>query len=68
MVEFDIKKSSIGFYYFPEELRKMMTDKVKVLPNNYAAIMYPDGTDLVDVVKSIERLLSELRDRVEKDK
>lgn len=63
MVEFNIKRYGEGHYYFPKELRKVITDRAIIVPNFCAAIIHPENANLKDVIGSVRRLLEEFEAR-----
>jgi hypothetical protein len=68
MVEFDVKVNPEQHSaYIPKEVIKALGTKLKILPNSRAAIIYPAGTKLKDVLASVEILSADLKHRIEMD-
>ena len=62
MVEFLIKiNEKQRLAYIPKEIVNAMGTTLKIKPNQFAMIAYPDGVDLEHVIKSVEFLLEEMK-------
>lgn len=54
-----------SFIYLPKKLREMgFNDVVSIIPNKYAAVMFPAGTDLSVVVVSMRIILQEIEHEI----
>ena len=69
MVEFELKvHPEQHSTYLPRQIVKALGNKLRMLPNSKAAIIYGEGTTLPDVLRSIEILTEDLRHRIEMEK
>lgn len=69
MVEFELKvHPEQHSTYLPRQVIKTFGNKLKMVPNSKAAIIYRDGTTLRDVLRSIEIITEDLRHRIEMEK
>jgi len=65
-VEFLIKiNEKQRLAYIPKEIVNTMGNVLKIKPNQFAMIVYPDGIDLEHVIKSVEILLEDLKHQKE---
>lgn len=65
MVEFKLKMNEKqGTVYFPKEIREAMGTNLKGIPNAAAMLIYPEGTDQRDVLKSIDIIRSDIEHRI----
>jgi hypothetical protein len=65
MVEFKLKiNEKQGTAYFPKEIREILGTKLKGIPNAAAMLLYPEGTDQKDVLKSIDIIRSDLEHQI----
>jgi hypothetical protein len=65
MVEFDVKvHPQQHLAYIPRQVVKALGTKLKMLPNSKAAVIYSEGTDLKDVLLSIEIITADLKHRI----
>lgn len=61
MVEFKLKvNEKQGTVYFPKELREALGSELKVIPNAAAILLYSEGTDREDVLKSLDIIKSDI--------
>lgn len=51
--------------YIPKEIVNTMGNVLKIKPDQFAMIAYPDGIDLEHVIKSVEILLEDLKHQKE---
>lgn len=66
MVEFKIKvHEEQGTTYLPKEIRQALGLNLKVVANRAAAVVYPEKSDLHDVIRSLEILLADFRHALE---
>jgi hypothetical protein len=54
-----------GHIYLPVRIRKKFGGKLKLLPNNIAAVLYPENATPQSVIKSLRFLITELELEVE---
>ena len=67
-MEFEQKLDSLGKIYLPKPLRNAgFSVKVKIRPNQCAAIMYPSNVDLKHVKRSVEILLDDIEHVIESE-
>jgi len=60
-MEFDLKAGPQGHFYFPKKLRKMLGDKITVLPNETAAAIYSEDADPEAVILSLQLIVEHLK-------
>lgn len=60
-LEFELKRGPQGHVYLPKRIWKAFGDKLKFLPNTYAAVIYPENTDPNVVISSLQVIISDLR-------
>lgn len=63
-MELDLKTGPQGHVYFSKNLRKILGDNMKILPNTNTAAIYAAGTDPSKVIASLEVIISDLKLRV----
>jgi len=62
MVEFNIKvHEKQRLAYIPQEIVEALGFRLKAKPNRYAMVVYPEGMNVAQVVRSVEILLADLR-------
>jgi hypothetical protein len=62
MVEFNIKvHPKQRQAYIPKEIVEALGLRLKVKPNRYAMVVYPENADPALVIKSLEVLLADLK-------
>ena len=55
-----------GHIYFPKKVRQVFGQKMKFLPNQNAAVLYPENTDPEVVIASLRVIISDLKLRSNK--
>jgi len=65
VVKFQVKANSSGQYYFPKEVRAELGDKLTLVCNAKAAVVFSDDTSLVTVLESIEIITMDLKHRLQ---
>jgi phosphopantetheine adenylyltransferase len=65
MVKFQVKSNPVGQYYFPKEVRAELGDKLTLVCNAKAAVVFAEDTSLTTVIESIEIIVRDLRHRVD---
>jgi len=68
MVKFKVKANPQGQYYFPKEVREELGEKLELICNAKAAVVFSAETRLEVVLRSIEIITKDLRHRVELEK
>jgi bifunctional DNA-binding transcriptional regulator/antitoxin component of YhaV-PrlF toxin-antitoxin module len=68
MVKFKIKANPSGQYYFPKEVREELGEKLELICNAKAAIVYSAETPIEIVLESIELIKKDLEHRLELQK
>lgn len=68
MVKFKVKANPSGQYYFPKEVRQELGEDLELICNAKAAVVYNAETPLESVLKSIEVIQKDLKNRVELQK
>ena len=66
-MEFEIRAGPQGHYYLPKIVRKMLGERVLLVPNSRSAVVYPKGTELADVVQSLQIILADLQFRAARE-
>ena len=65
MVEFKLKiNEKQGTVYFPKELREALGTELKGVPNAAAMLLYPNGIDQKDVLKSIDIIRADIEHKI----
>lgn len=59
-MEFKIKAGVQGHYYLPKIVREAFGDKLTLLPNAKAGVIYPNGANLKDVIASLHIIIQDL--------
>jgi hypothetical protein len=59
-MEFNLRTGPQGHVYFPKRIRKIFGEKMKLLPNNIAGVIYPENAQLSDVIASLELIIQHL--------
>jgi hypothetical protein len=66
MVEFKLKvNEKQGTAYIPKVVRESLGFNLKLLPDSEAAAIYREGSDTARVIRSLERIIENLRFRLE---
>lgn len=65
-MEFELKTGPQGHVYFPKNIRRIFGDRLKLLPNSDAAVIFPENTDPEIVIASLQVIISDLKLRVDK--
>lgn len=60
-MEFNLKAGSQGHIYLPKRIREVFGDRMKLLPNATAAVIYPENVAPEDVIKSLQVIISDLK-------
>lgn len=68
MVKFRVKANPSGQYYLPKEVREELGEKLELICNARAAVIFPEGTSLETVLQSLEVIQKDLRNRQEINK
>jgi bifunctional DNA-binding transcriptional regulator/antitoxin component of YhaV-PrlF toxin-antitoxin module len=68
MVKFSVKANHQGQYYLPKEVREELGEKLDLICNARAAIIFNSDTSLDQVLKSLDVLMHDLRNRYEIEK
>ena len=65
-MEFELKAGPQGHIYFPKNIRRVFGDRLKLLPNSDAAVIFSENTDPEVVIASLQVIISDLKLRVNK--
>jgi len=60
MVKFKVKANQSGQYYLPKEVREELGEKLELICNARAAVIFPEGISLNTVIKSLEIIQKDL--------
>jgi len=60
IMEFKIKGTRYHQYYFPKELHSIFRERLILIPDGVAAIIYPEGVPLDLVIDSTRNILKKL--------
>jgi hypothetical protein len=63
-MEFELKTGPQGHIYFPKNIRRAFGDKLRLLPNSDAAVIFPENTEPEVVIASLQAIISDLKLRV----
>jgi len=64
MVKFKVKANPQGQYYFPKEVREELGEKLELICNAKAAIVYSYETRLETILESLEIIKKDLKHRL----
>jgi DNA-binding transcriptional regulator/RsmH inhibitor MraZ len=64
MVKFKVHSNPQGQYYLPKEVREELGSTLNLMCNTKAAIIFNENTPLDQVLKSIELLAQDLKNRL----
>jgi bifunctional DNA-binding transcriptional regulator/antitoxin component of YhaV-PrlF toxin-antitoxin module len=65
MVQFKLKMDRNRKVYIPKAMREAgFTDTLELIPNAAAAVVYPSGTSLKQVQKSVQVILQDIQNRI----
>lgn len=67
-MEFELKTGPQGHVYFPKRIRRVFGDKLKLLPNSDAAVIFSENTEPEAVIASLQVIISDLKLRVNKER
>jgi bifunctional DNA-binding transcriptional regulator/antitoxin component of YhaV-PrlF toxin-antitoxin module len=65
MVRFKVKANPVGQVYFPKELREELGESFELVANAKTAVLFPENTPLELVLKSLEVIRLDLKNRLE---
>lgn len=68
MVKFTVKANPQGQYYFPKEVREELGDKLTLICNARAAVVYSSETSLQVVLDSVHVIIQDLEHRLKLQK
>jgi len=63
MVKFKVKANPSGQYYLPKEVREELGEKLELVCNAKAAVIFPEGRSLKTVLESLEVIQKDLSHR-----
>lgn len=65
MVKFQVRANPSGQYYFPKEVRAELGDKLTMICDTKAAIIFSENMSLITVLESMEIIAKDLKHRVQ---
>jgi len=65
MVKFQIKANPGGQYYFPKEVRAELGDKLTMVCDTKAAVVFSENMPLTTVLESMEIIVKDLKHRLQ---
>ncbi len=66
MVEFELKlPKTQNIVWVPKEIVNALGRNLRLVPNSIAAVVYPEGADLMYVCKSLRIIIADLENRNE---
>jgi len=68
LVKFRIKANPVGQFYFPKEIREELGESLELIANAKTAVVFPEGTPLDIVLKSLDVIKSDLQHRLEMER
>jgi len=60
-MEYKIKAGSQGHFYIPKVIRETLGNELSLVPNAKAGVIYPKGSDLKEVILSLQIILQDLQ-------
>lgn len=63
MVKFKVKANRSGQYYFPKEVRAELGEKLELICNAKAAVIFPEGLNYETILQSLEVIQKDLAHR-----
>ena len=63
-MEFNLKTGPQGHVYFPKKIREYFGEKMKLVPNARAGVIFPENADPKQVIASLEVIIQDLKLRV----
>jgi len=64
MVELRAKLTESGILYIPKEIREAFGRVIRLIPNARACVLFPDGVEYEDVLRSLRVIEADLRHRI----
>lgn len=61
MMEFDLKTGPQGHVYFPKKIRELLSEKMKLMPNSNAVVIFREGTSAAMIIASLELIIQDLK-------
>ena len=58
--EFELKTGPQGHVYFRKKIREFFGDKMKLVPNAKAGVIFPEDAHLNDVISSLKVIIQDL--------
>jgi len=65
MVKFKVRANPNGQYYLPKEVREELGERLELICNARAAVIFPEGMSLKTVLQSLEIIKKDLHHRRE---
>jgi bifunctional DNA-binding transcriptional regulator/antitoxin component of YhaV-PrlF toxin-antitoxin module len=65
LVKFQVKANPSGQYYFPKEVRAELGDKLTMICDTKAAIVFSENMPLTTVLESMEIIAKDLKHRLQ---
>jgi bifunctional DNA-binding transcriptional regulator/antitoxin component of YhaV-PrlF toxin-antitoxin module len=65
LVKFRLKTNPVGQIYLPKEVREELGDRYILVANSRAAVIFPEDAPLELVIKSLEVIILDLKNRLE---
>ncbi|MCW4044764.1 MAG: hypothetical protein NWE94_04525 [Candidatus Bathyarchaeota archaeon] len=56
-MEFELKTGKQGHIYLPKRIRAILGEKIKILPNDTAGVIFPADAKTEQVIASVEAIL-----------
>ena len=65
MVKFTVKANPQGQYYFPKEVRAELGSELDLICNAKAAVVFSKNTPLETILKSMDLIAQDLKQRID---
>lgn len=66
-MEFKLRTGPQGHVYLPKKIREILGDRMTFLPNSTAAVIYPENTKPEAVIRSLQMIIRDLKNRLPED-
>ncbi len=60
-MEFELKTGPQGHIYFPKRIREIFGDKIRLLPNDTAGVIFPENAKPEQIIASLQVIIQTLK-------
>jgi len=64
VVQLKTNMTRSGMVYIPKEIRDSFGRVLSIIPNARAAVIFPEGTDYDDVLRSLRIIMTDIKHRI----